>query len=102
MFLIYYLHDCKWQFDWPTGKSGATNLKGGGGGQCIEQRLVYTVKTLKFEKGGGHDPPPLMVVPPLPTGRVISRNLKLEKYRKLLEGVNSHEAQIDTHLTLKN
>jgi len=24
-----------------------------GGGKCIEQRLDYTVKTLKFEKGGG-------------------------------------------------
>jgi len=38
------------------------------GGQCIEQRLGYTVKTLKFEKGGGHDPPPPppTVAPPLP------------------------------------
>jgi len=41
------------------GKSGAMNLKvGGGGGECIEQRLGYKEKTLKFEKGGGFTTPP--------------------------------------------
>jgi len=38
----------------------------GGGSQCIDQKLDYTVKTLKFEKsGGGMTPPPPMVAPPL-------------------------------------
>jgi len=37
------------------------------GGQYIEQSLVYTVKTLTFEKGGGcMTPPPPIVAPPLP------------------------------------
>jgi len=33
--------------------------------------------------------------------RVISRNLKLREYIKMLGGVNLHEAQNDTPLTLK-
>jgi len=31
---------------------------GRGGGQCIQQILCYTVKTLKFEKSGGVMTPP--------------------------------------------
>jgi len=50
-------------------KSGAKHDFEGGapGGQCIEQRPGYTVKTLTFEKGGGvvMTAPPPMVAPPL-------------------------------------
>jgi len=36
------------------------------GGHCVEQRLGYTVKILKFEKGGWvMTSPPPMVAPPL-------------------------------------
>jgi len=40
------------------GMGGATNLKVGGGGQCIRRGEVNTVKILKFEKGGGCMTPP--------------------------------------------
>jgi len=40
----------------PPPKEGTTNLQVGG--QCIGRWGVNTVKTLKFEKGGGvHNPP---------------------------------------------
>jgi len=41
------------QFGSQLSKGGATNLKVGGGGQCIGRWGINTVKTLKFEKGGG-------------------------------------------------
>jgi len=42
-------------------------LKVGGGGQCIGRWGVNTVKTLRFEKGGGCMTPPSapMVAPPM-------------------------------------
>jgi len=43
------------------GMGGATNLKVGGGGQCIRRWEVNTVKILKFEKGGGCMTPPQLL-----------------------------------------
>jgi len=56
--------------EWGVGGNKEANLKvgaEGGGVNALEGWGVNTVKTLKFEKGGGciYPPPASMVVPPL-------------------------------------
>jgi len=63
--IVYYI----FYYNVALGQERRHEFESGGWGQYIEQRLVYTVKTLKFEKSGGcmtPPPPPIWWCRPCP------------------------------------